>query len=76
MVVCLLPGPVLHLGPSQCYVERILRIAVLQRGLLFLCHFWPLVPAVWYIYILEEIMFEVFFCFFIGFQIVLSSLLR
>jgi hypothetical protein len=76
MVECVLPGPVLRLDPKQCYVERILPIAVLQRGLLSLCHFWPMVPAAWYIYVLEDMMSEVFFCFFIGFQIVLSSLLR
>ena len=62
-VVCVLPGPILRLGPGQFCVGRILPIGDLRRRLLFLYHFWQMVPAVWYIYVLEERMFEVCFCF-------------
>jgi hypothetical protein len=56
-----LPGPVLRLCPNQCYVERILPIGVPQISLLSLFKFWPMIPALWYIYVLEEMIFEVFF---------------
>ena len=68
MCVCVLLGPVPHLDPDRCYVERILPIGVLRRGRLFLYHFWPMVPAVSSICVLEEVMFG-FFLFLIGFQI-------
>jgi hypothetical protein len=67
-----------RLGPSHCCVERILPIGVLRKGLLFLYHFWPMVPAVWYIYVLEEMMFEVFFFVFYWFpdRIIVSFKVR
>ena len=63
MCVCVLLGPVPHLDPDRCYVERILPIGVLRRGRLFLYHFWPMVPVVSIICVLEGVMFGVFLIF-------------
>ena len=61
----MLLGPVPRLDPDRCCVGRILPIGVLRRGRLFLYHFWPMVPAVSSICVLEGVMFWGFFLVFL-----------